>query len=122
MEENKTTHLAGGIQWVAGCIGDSFPNFFPNILSSTLWGPYHLNTHQNVWNDFFKKLERGMPGWLSGLAPALGPGRDPGDLGSNPTLGSLCMESASPSACVSASFINIYKSGLISVLRELQDP
>ena len=45
----------------------------------------------------------GIPGWRSGLAPAFGPGRDPGDPGSNPTSGSRCMEPASPSACVSAS-------------------
>ena len=45
----------------------------------------------------------GIPGWRSGLAPAFGPGRDPGDLGSSPTSGSWCMEPASPSACVSAS-------------------
>ena len=45
----------------------------------------------------------GIPGWRSGLAPAFGPGRDPGDPGSNPTSGSWCMEPASPSACVSAS-------------------
>ena len=45
----------------------------------------------------------GIPGWRNGLAPAFGPGRDPGDLGSNPTSGSRCMEPASPSACVSAS-------------------
>ena len=39
------------------------------------------------------KLEiayRGIPGWLSGLAPAFGPGCDPGVLGSNPTSSSLC--------------------------------
>ncbi|CAD7691588.1 unnamed protein product [Nyctereutes procyonoides] len=40
----------------------------------------------------------GIPGWRSGLAPAFGPGRDPGDPGSNPTSGSQCMEPASPSA------------------------
>ena len=45
----------------------------------------------------------GIPGWRSGLAPAFGPGRDPGDPGSNPISGSRCMEPASPSACVSAS-------------------
>ena len=50
-----------------------------------------------------KLLEFGIPGWRSDLAPAFGPGRDPGDPGSNPTLGSRCMEPASPSACVSAS-------------------
>ena len=44
----------------------------------------------------------GIPGWHSGLAPAFGPGHDPGDPGSNPTSGSRCMEPASPCACVSA--------------------
>ena len=33
----------------------------------------------------FKNLLLGIPGWRSGLAPAFGPGRDPGDPGSNPT-------------------------------------
>ena len=50
-----------------------------------------------------KENESGIPGWRSGLAPAFGPGHDPGDLGSNPTSGSRCMEPASPSAYVSAS-------------------
>ena len=45
----------------------------------------------------------GIPGWHSGLAPAFGPGRDPGDQGVNPTSGSGCMEPASPPAYVSAS-------------------
>ena len=31
----------------------------------------------------------GIPGWLSGLVPAFGPGHDPGVPGSNPTSGSL---------------------------------
>ena len=48
-------------------------------------------------------FSKGIPGWRSGLAPAFGPGRDPGNLGSNPTSGSRCMEPASPSAYVSAS-------------------
>ena len=47
--------------------------------------------------------DMGIPGWRRGLAPAFGPGRDPGDPGSNPASGSRCMEPASPSACVSAS-------------------
>ena len=50
-----------------------------------------------------KNSGTGIPGWRSGLAPAFGPGRDPGDPGSNPTSGSRCMEPASPSAYVSAS-------------------
>ena len=49
----------------------------------------------------------GIPGWRSGLAPSFGPGRDPGDLGSNPTSGSRCMEPASPSAYVSA-FLSLH--------------
>ena len=52
---------------------------------------------------FLNSIYEGIPGWLSGLVPAFGPGRDPGDLGSNPTSGSPCMEPASPSAYVSAS-------------------
>ena len=55
-------------------------------------------------HEVHEKLEtHGIPGWRSGLAPAFGPGCDPGDPGSNPTSGSRCMEPASPSACVSAS-------------------
>ena len=50
-----------------------------------------------------KSYIKWIPGWRSGLAPALGPGRDAGDPGLNLTLGSRCMEHASPSACVSAS-------------------
>ena len=50
-----------------------------------------------------KNKGSGIPGWRSGLAPAFGPRRDPGDPGLNPMLGSRCMEPASPSACVSAS-------------------
>ena len=52
---------------------------------------------------FHQNPRGGIPGWRSGLAPAFGPGRDPGDQGSNPTSGSRCMEPASPSAYVSAS-------------------
>ena len=33
--------------------------------------------------------KKGTPGWLSGCASAFGSGRDPGVLGSSPTLGSL---------------------------------
>ena len=56
------------------------------------------------WCDLeIKIVGTGIPGWCSGLVPAFGPGRDPGDLGSNPASGSQCMEPASPSACVSAS-------------------
>ena len=53
--------------------------------------------------NFNQKGKPGIPGWCSGLAPAFGPGRDPGDPGPNPTSGSRCMEPASPSAYVSAS-------------------
>ena len=48
-------------------------------------------------------MYQGIPGWCSGLAPAFGTGRDPGDPGSNPTSGSWCIEPASPSTYVSAS-------------------
>ena len=54
-----------------------------------------------VWcTDSFIISNLGIPGWRSGLAPAFGPGRDPGDPGWNPMSGSRCMEPASPSAYV----------------------
>ena len=59
------------------------------------------------WGGELKKYSKtGMPGWLSRLAPAFSPGPDPGDPGLSPTPGSLHMEPASPSACVSASLMN----------------
>ena len=62
-----------------------------------------MDVQNNVGDFFLKNRDSGIPGWPSGLAPAFGPGRNPGDPGSNPTSGSRCMEPASPSACVSAS-------------------
>ena len=62
-----------------------------------------LNVTNYIFRLFFNSAKEGIPGWHSSLAPAFGPGRDPGDPGSNPTLGSHCMEPASPSAYVSAS-------------------
>ncbi|CAD7691770.1 unnamed protein product [Nyctereutes procyonoides] len=54
---------------------------------------------QNAKHDRLSDIEEAQRGWWhSGLAPAFGPGRDPGDPGSNPTSGSRCMEPASPSA------------------------
>ena len=38
---------------------------------------------------FDLKLFIGIPGWLSGLAPAFSPEHDPGVLGLSPTTGSL---------------------------------
>ena len=62
------------------------------------------------------KKKRGIPGGCSGLVPVFGRGHDPGELGSNPTLGSRCMEPASPSDCVSASLsVTIIKKNLKKV-------
>ena len=41
------------------------------------------------WFEFDETLTLGIPGWLSGLAPAFSPGHDPRVLGSSPTWGSL---------------------------------
>ena len=74
-----------------------------------------MDVQNNVGDFFLKNRDSGIPGWPSGLAPAFGPGRNPGDPGSNPTSGSRCMEPAYPSACVSASLsvcvtiINFFK-------------
>ena len=59
--------------------------------------PYFKIVFRKVYINLYA-----IPGWRSGLAPAFGPGRDPGDSGLNPTSGSRYMEPASPSACVSA--------------------
>ena len=54
--------------------------------------------------DFIYLLERvsvGIPGWLSGLQPSFGPGRDLGVPGSSPTSGSLHGACLSLSLCLS---------------------
>ena len=61
----------------------------------------------------------GIPGWRSGLAPAFGPGRDPGDPGLIPTSGSRCMEPASLSACVSAS-LSLSLSHCVPIINKLK--
>ena len=73
------------------------------LYLSHSWIYQYLKTQQmeNIGINKIKHL--GIPGWRSGLAPAFGPGRNPGDPGSSPTSGSRCMEPASPSAYVSAS-------------------
>ena len=49
-----------------------------------------LLSHPGVPINFiFFKDFRGIPGWLSGLAPAFSPGRDPGVPGSSLASGSL---------------------------------
>ena len=66
-------------------------------------GPGEEGEVDRVLGRGLETYGKGILGWRSGLALAFGPGRDPGDPGSNPTSGSQCMEPASPSACVSAS-------------------
>ena len=53
-------------------------------------------------DTFLESLVGGVPGWLRGLAPAFGPGLDPGAPGSSPRR-APGMEPAAPSSCVSAS-------------------
>ena len=55
----------------------------------------HFCTQHSAWTIMMLK---GIPGWLSGFAPAFRQGRDPGV-----PHGAICMEPASPSAFVSAS-------------------
>ena len=51
----------------------------------------------------FKNFVGRIPGWVSSLAPAFGPGHDPRVPGLSPTSGSQHgVEPAFPSACVSA--------------------
>ena len=58
---------------------------------------------REAWNRHLLRISsRGVPGWLRGLAPAFGPGLDPGAPGSSPRR-APGMEPAAPSAGVSAS-------------------
>ena len=50
----------------------------------------YVITQHNIY-IFISESALGIPGWLSGLAPAFGPGRDPGVLGSNPSSGFLLL-------------------------------
>ena len=64
---------------------------------------------KEIKSNQVKIKNAGIPGWLSGLVSAFGPGYDPGVLGSWDQA--LCqapyMESASPSACVSAPSLSL---------------
>ena len=55
---------------------------------------------QELYTENYKMLLKGIPGWLSSLAPAFGPGRDPGVPDQVPHQAPY-MEPASP--CVSPS-------------------
>ena len=66
--------------------------------------------HDNFIFNFLKKMSNcfpaGIPGWFSGLAPAFGPGHDPGVLGRSPASGSLhgaCFSLCCVSASLSVS-------------------
>ena len=49
---------------------------------------FHLLPKYYHGHSDSEKECQGQPQWLSGLAPAFGPGCDPGDPGSSPTSGS----------------------------------
>ena len=59
-----------------------------------------------------KGLAIGIPGWLSGLEPAFGPGRDPGVLGSSPTSGSRHGACFSLCLCLCLSLCDYHKKKL----------
>ena len=60
------------------------------------------------------KVLWGIPGWLSSLAPAFGPGCDPGVPGLSPTS-APCVEPASPSAYV---FVSLSLSLSVSLMNK----
>uniref|UniRef100_A0A8C0LPQ8 glutaminase n=1 Tax=Canis lupus dingo TaxID=286419 RepID=A0A8C0LPQ8_CANLU len=65
-------------------------------------GASKLLSHPGCPQRFLnREIIFGIPGWRSGLAPAFGPGRDPGDPGSNPMSGSRCMDDSSESGMLS---------------------
>ena len=54
----------------------------------------------NLKDILYRSKFVGIPGWLSGLMPAFGPGCDPGVPGSSPTSGSLHGACFSLSLCL----------------------
>ena len=68
-----------------------------------------MKVHGILVGFALKVVVIGIPGWRSGLAPAFGPGHDPGDLGSNPMSGSRYMEPASRFGCLSLSLCDYNK-------------
>ena len=59
-----------------------FPSHLP-LQTMLTWVRVMVSPHLQI-----RKLRQGIPGWLSGLAPAFGPGRNPGVLGSSAASGS----------------------------------
>ena len=64
----------------------SYRKYQPYIMA----GDTQDTLNEEKWSliTYMKPRRIGNPGWRSSLAPAFGPGRDPGDPGSNPTSGS----------------------------------
>ena len=62
-----------------------------------------------IYDSNLKLPILGIPGWLSGLVPAFGPGHDPGVLGSSPASGSLHGACFSVCLCLCLSLSLIYK-------------
>ena len=65
------------------------PSTHALALEEGLWRPlpgYLAQKEEFGWcgEPRALKTQGGIPGWRSSLAPAFGPGRDPGDPGSNP--------------------------------------
>ena len=86
----------------------------PNYLTWFLQAFVEIQqTFIRMYMFVLKNLKLGIPGWLSGLAPAFGPGRDPGVPGSSPTSGSwhgacfsLCLCLCPPPLSLCLSWIN----------------
>ena len=72
---------AAALFWVLGC-GEE-PDAQKPLPSQSLY-----SRRVDRLTDKRQNKESGQPRWLSGLAPAFGPGCDPGHPGSSPTSGS----------------------------------
>ena len=85
-------------------MNEMMTSFYPFISSAFKVLCSYMFEVSTVNSTQLETQSVGIPGWRSSLAPAFGPGRDPGRPGIEPhTSGSRCMEPASPSAYVSAS-------------------
>ena len=59
----------------------SFAHAYHSVNSTKLSQVTLLKGHSDSATPLIKNSFPGIPGWLSGLAPAFGPGHDPGALG-----------------------------------------
>ena len=94
----RNSHPLGHVTLLVGEIQEGWNQTTGHVYSFHLDMVYVPFAHILLVKTQVTKPNEGIPSWRSGLAPAFGPGRDPGDPGSNPTSGSRRMDGIFPSS------------------------